>query len=309
MKKKVLFILGSGRSGSTLLTLILGSHPSCFAIGELDKLYGKYIKKQSICGICQDNCSFWNEKFDEREFKKFALFLGNNRINSYVPLQLDKFLRTVIKKDNFFNPYSYLFFTKLGSNKQIIIDSSKEIEWVSQRLDAREFKQEILDGYFVHIIRDGRAVVNSILRIKPRMTVIQASQQWLTTLSKIDTFFDLIPAKRKITVCYEKLVTKPEENIKNICDMLDIEFNSQMIRYWHYDHHLVAGNSGTRSLIWRARNKSITYQGQDFSQDYYKNLDFGLKLDLRWQKELSKDQLEEFNRIAGEINKAYEWNE
>ena len=38
MQKKVIFIMSSGHSGSSLLSVILGSHLDCFSAGELQGL-------------------------------------------------------------------------------------------------------------------------------------------------------------------------------------------------------------------------------------------------------------------------------
>ena len=46
MNKKVVFVLGIGRSGSTLLNYILGSHPDCFDLNEISKLPEIYQNRQ-----------------------------------------------------------------------------------------------------------------------------------------------------------------------------------------------------------------------------------------------------------------------
>lgn len=43
--------------------------------------------------------------------------------------------------------------------------------------------------------------------------------------------------------------------------------------------------------------------------EHYEKRDLSIKLDLRWKKELSTENLEIFNRIPGDANKPYEWNE
>lgn len=49
-----MYILGSSRSGSTMLDLMLGSHPDCFSMGELCLL------KKRVCGYCGKDCNYWN---------------------------------------------------------------------------------------------------------------------------------------------------------------------------------------------------------------------------------------------------------
>jgi hypothetical protein len=81
-----------------------------------------------------------------------------------------------------------------------------------------------------------------------------------------------------------------------------------MIDYWKYDHHDISGNNGTYSLIRRYKGQEIENRVKQVNGDYYKNVDISINLDLRWQKELSPEKLEIFERIAGEFNKPFEWN-
>ena len=63
--RKVVFIVGAGHSGSTLLELILGCYSEAFAIGEFWSISRKVDDAKSgltICGICSGNYEFWDGK-------------------------------------------------------------------------------------------------------------------------------------------------------------------------------------------------------------------------------------------------------
>lgn len=308
MKKKIVSIIGSGRTGSTLLMLILGSHPDCFALGELSKLYRYYKTGKPLCGICQGTCEFWNQLFDEQELNQLTSVLGNTRLNSLVPLVLEKKIRKIFNQEHIFNPYSTIF-SKLNEN--ILIDSSKEVDWVKERYQAQEFTSGKIENYLIHMVRDGRAVMSSKLRITPGLTATEFSHQWAKRIRATNDFFDQFPSERKMVVSYEKFVTQNEEVLQQLCKLLQIDFIPEMAQYWKQDHHLVAGNTGTRSLILKYRNQETNVlldQVQKRQGNYYENMGLQLKLDLRWKDELSSEQLEIFNRIAGELNKPYEWD-
>jgi hypothetical protein len=145
MSKKLLSIVGSGRSGSTLLTLLLGSHPKCFSLGELNKLYRYHRKDQNLCGICKMKCDFWDVEFSESEISNLASALGKTRLHPLVPFKVDKIVRRMLCKDQVFNPYS-LIFSKLPNNIDILIDSSKDVSWVKERLEAKEFTSGRLEN-------------------------------------------------------------------------------------------------------------------------------------------------------------------
>jgi hypothetical protein len=308
MKKKVVSIIGSGRTGSTLLMLILGSHPACFALGELSKLYRYYKTGKPLCGICQGSCEFWNQYFTESELDQLTSILGNTRLNPLIPLSLEKKVRKILNQEQVFNPYSAIF-AKL--NKQVLIDSSKEVDWVKERYQAPEFTSGKIENYLIHTVRDGRAVMSSKLRITPKLTATEFSHQWVKRIRETNEFFDQFPPERKMIVSYEKFITQNQETLQQLCQLLQIDFIPEMAQYWQHDHHLVAGNTGTRSLILKYRNEEATQvqtQVQKRQGNYYDNMGLQLKLDLRWKDELSLEQLEEFNRIAGDLNKPYEWN-
>ncbi len=52
---QVVYIMGSTRTGSTMLDLMLGSHPECFSMGELCLL------QKRECGYCGKSCRHWKE--------------------------------------------------------------------------------------------------------------------------------------------------------------------------------------------------------------------------------------------------------
>lgn len=308
MKKKVVSIIGSGRTGSTLLMLILGSHPDCFALGELSKLYRYYKTQKPLCGICQGSCKFWNKSFNDQEIYQLTSVLGGTRLNQLIPLVLEKKIRNIFNQEQIFNPYSTIF-DRL--NKKILIDSSKEVDWVKKRYQAPEFISEEVENYLIHMVRDGRAVMSSKLRITPGLTATEFSHQWVKRIKETNEFFDQFPSERKMIISYEKFVTQNQEVLQQLCQLLQIEFVPEMTQYWKHDHHLVAGNSGTRSLILKYRNQEtagLQDQVQKRQGNYYENMGLQLKLDLRWKDELSSEQVEVFNQIAGELNKTYEWN-
>lgn len=305
MKRKVLFIIGSGHCGSTLLTLILGCHHNCFSLGEFNSLPNHYKTQIPICNVCQGKCSFWDE-LDRQELKTLAAVLGNIRLHKYIPLKLEKAIREIFKQDDIFNPYSYLFSQRKES---ILIDASKAVSWVVQRLEAKEFNNGSIEPYLLHLVRDGRAVMSSYLRRFSHMSASSFAEGWAERALQRNRLYDRFPDDRKLTISYENLATKTHETLESVCQLIGIQFIPQSIQYWKYnDHHVISGNSGVRSLIWRAKQEKIEEEVNKYQGNYYDNQGLAIKLDMRWQQELSDEQIKIFNSIAGEINKPYEWD-
>jgi hypothetical protein len=58
---RVVLVAGAGRSGSTLLTLLLGSLPETFAVGELRYLWQRCVVERRLCGCGRPlpECALW----------------------------------------------------------------------------------------------------------------------------------------------------------------------------------------------------------------------------------------------------------
>ena len=65
--KTVYVILGSARSGSTVLAKALGGHSKCFAIGEINRLNQELADSDTVCGCAEDlnKCTFWKSVINE----------------------------------------------------------------------------------------------------------------------------------------------------------------------------------------------------------------------------------------------------
>lgn len=305
MKNKVVFVLGIGRSGSTLLNYILGSHPDCFDLNEISKLPEIYFYRDHHQSFWEGPGKFWEEKFSPEEMKMLVAGLSNHRITPYIPLKVERFIRELLGKDEILNSYS-LISSKLG--KKVLVDSSKYVDWVSKKLQSKEFRSGKVDGYLIHLIRDGRAVLNSYLRWDKNMTVEQFSRRWSHLMKEDQIYFENFPSDRKMMIRYEELASQPEATIQKICQMIGIPFQPEMLEYWKYDHFGIVGNFGTRSLLDKYKGKKTETKVEKIHGDYYEQQGFKIKLDLRWKTQLDPEKIEEFYRFTGGANKPYEWS-
>jgi len=193
---KVLKITGLGRSGSTILDVVLGNHPQIESVGEASNLIRNgWISRESLRGIPKDRlripictcgkrldvlyvdapgeaCPFWSSV--RREWVERT---DRDSIESYPKLQndfelkrrwsrygLDSVPRLLYEKRRpsaSFRSYARLtrtFFESIRavSGKPIIVDSSKS--------PARALAFGMIPGidlYVVHLVRDGRGVITS----------------------------------------------------------------------------------------------------------------------------------------------------
>jgi len=306
-QKKVVFIIGCGHSGSTLLDLILGSHSQAFSLGEL-RYIGSLLPADAadsaatrICDICEDICDFWNRKANIRLLK---LYYSRQ---TYLQRALGRLALYM------YNPYRLLFD---WSGKSILIDSSKAPGWIMRQLSVRHTWGNI-EPYLLFICRDGRAVVNSFLRKYPERNIADKTKEWLTQINKMKKYYADFPEARRMRVHYEELATHPREVSEQICHLLDIDFEPEMLRYWRHAHHIIRGNAGTRSLIYKYRAKfeveneklaeRDSAESKYYDDSYYQQVGMSIYLDQRWKRELTPEQLAIFDSLAGEANREFEY--
>lgn len=285
-KIKVVFVFSSGHSGSTLLDLILGSHPDVFGLGELARVENNL---PNICGFCGDACEYWKKRVSLPILLKHC---SGGKGGQFFLRELQRLDRSI---------YSHLSEWFGYSN---FVDSSKPLSWFKGQMRYKHYKREFTP-IFIHMMRDGRAVINSYLRKYPEKGVEKITDEWIQTTRNIQKLYDDYDGP-KCRIGYELLALQPDHAIKQICDLLKITYIPDMLNYWNYEHHSIGGNAGTRSLV--AKTGKGVKPGA-WNKGYYENMGNAIKLDLRWKEELSLESLEVFERKAGELNKAFRHDE
>jgi hypothetical protein len=83
----------------------------------------------------------------------------------------------------------------------------------------------------VHIIRDGRAVANSILPLDwgPN-TIVKAAPWWKAVVREGLALEALLPGEQVLRVRYEDLVNEPEATVRGLCAGLELLYEPGMLR-------------------------------------------------------------------------------
>ena len=267
--EKVCFICGAPHSGSTLLGLILGSHSQCFYAGEANKVKFLHLEnpqKDTTCKICGKNCPIW--------------------CNFYI--------------DNIEDLYQQL---SLRTHKPIIIDSTKNPSWLEKQIKNLENRE--VKSYLIYLFRDGRGVINSRLRKYKSSDPSEVINDWITHIKKTNNIFKKFPGE-KIKIQYKNLALNPEKIVKTLTNLLEIEFQSSMIKFYQFEHHPLGGNIGTQSLIIKAqkdKSSKTPIKLGERNKYYYKDHPLQIKYDQRWKKELNPTIFKLFEKKAGKFNK------
>ncbi len=157
-RKKVLYLLGSGRSGTTLIATILNSHPEIITLGEIHQFYKHiYYNLNCSCGSDLENCEFWGSVFknmnlSDSEKLLFYKTVDNEEKHKFIPLLIagKKASSNYLLSQN-------RFFESLEHNSDIwLLDSSK---YIGRYLLLNQNSSLKIKG--VYVVRDVRGVIFS----------------------------------------------------------------------------------------------------------------------------------------------------
>ena len=255
MKKTIIYISGAGRSGSTLLDIVLGNHPDAFSLGELLFLGSNGIidKEPCSCGKPVPECPLWKEVITAWELERKL------SLTDYIEVQwnLHRNKKTLYAIWQFFfpneNTNEYIRDTKKLyeiifriTNKIFLIDSSK----VSHRI--LWLKRIGLPHKVIHLKRKFTGVLNSTKKeikknpeqgiernIKP-MSTIYSFSIWL-----IDNMFTTLFSygSKRVQIKYEDYTQDLYSTINKVySETTNSIVEKVKLKGPFIAEHLVAGN-------------------------------------------------------------------
>lgn len=229
---KVVFILGSGHCGSTLLDLLLDSHSQVVGVGEM---HGATVDAQCTCGLQARACSFWttvlgSEPWPRREIyeKKTDFLLGRHVYRSGLT---NERIDTQEYKDATVAAYKRILDSH---HAHIIVDSSKSVERAQILATSDEVTPVV-----IHLVRDARAVTWSYIRKYHEL--IPFLYSWGLSNLKIELFKCRFKGVM-LYVRYEAFVSHPEETVRALCRELNIQYEPAMLAFRESVHHQIGGN-------------------------------------------------------------------
>jgi sulfotransferase family protein len=237
-RPRLLYIAGLGRSGSTLLDLILGELAGAHSSGELRR-YWQAVAAASgeegadwVCG-CGDpvrSCSFWRSVADgisledapmsarqALDFQRESVRLRPAALRRLSSSDADP------KRDAYAEMARRLI-DSVGTvaGAEVVVDSSKRPEeayLLAQRSDV--------DLFLVHMVRDPRAVAHSRSRVKPtgqgaaadyfqRWNPAASAARWAIRSEFIERRLRPRLGPRYLLLRYEDLVADPKASVSRV---------------------------------------------------------------------------------------------
>lgn len=138
------------------------------------------------------------------------------------------------------------------------------------------------DARFVHMIRDGRDVALSYLDVSWGASSIEENAVlWRRAVREGRRAGRRLGPRRYLEVRYEQLLEEPEATVRGLCEFVRLDFDESMLRY-HERAHDVAGKMGA----------------PEARQNLYLPLTKGLR---DWRSEMEPDAVARFEVLAGDV--------
>jgi hypothetical protein len=242
---RVVYVMGAGRSGSTVLDTILNNHEDVIGVGELVHLFieGSAQKENCSCGETRDACEIWKSV---RE--RWSELTGLSSITEHERLMTKFTFAECLKQTH----ATYQAIAE-ATGKRVIIESSKnplraKLLCLTPGLDVR----------LVHLVRDARGVAWSRMKtfakskeggvpqdIRSKPIQISAGY-WLFMNFLSEQVRKTFPDQPSARIHYEEFVTTPERTLKEIGDVAGLDYSTISDRLLSgapmAPGHLYAGN-------------------------------------------------------------------
>ena len=204
----LIYIMGSGRSGGTLLSQMLNRHPCIFSVGEVYNYQYFFLTVDQFdrlcsCGERLNECDFWSAVNDE---------LGVKTDDDLLDLKLSAGERFIN------NNYLLLSAVRKQSRCDIIVDSSKRHYRLQTLLSSGLFNVVI-----IHLIRDPRAYAYSSMLTEMRKgsssnIFFKKLIDW--TRKNFGIWLIYGWRKKYLRMRYEDLVEDPQRQMQRLIELL-----------------------------------------------------------------------------------------
>ena len=252
---KLIYICGYGRSGSTLLDILLGQQSSIFGGGEIIGLSQHvYLNDEyCACGERVRSCSFWRPVVEQWQADQSSRFIQEYRrvqwkVGAVFSARrwfggrdLDEFARHTAR---------LMQLMANRSGKPVIVDSSK---WPGRGMALAKTKG--IDLHVVHLVRDVRGVAWSLSKayeadaakglqrvIVPKPLLYSAAR-WAYVNLAAEWLGRKVGPSKYLRLRYEDVAADPVNGLRRIASLAGIALDPRDFEDGEFNPaHQVAGN-------------------------------------------------------------------
>lgn len=200
MIEKPVFLVGSERSGTTLLRLMLDHHPQI----------GFHFEFQYAVLWVGDDGTF---PPIEEYWKRLGLYRGFVDSGTTIDRSLD---------------YAELV------DDFLVQKRNREGKSIVGATVHKGFHRLLFiwpDARFIHLVRDGRDVARSCIGQGWYGNMWAAGERWIEAERNWDVLVERIPPSRYVEITYEDLVRDPKETLDTLCRFIGVPFDEAMLSY------------------------------------------------------------------------------
>lgn len=278
----IVFIVGAGRSGTTWLQMMLGAHPA-IATGQESQIFHNYLRKLH---------EQWQRELDYPETNE----LRKHGITSYI--DDDRF--TELMRHFAIGVFENIFVAKPGASMFLekSPNNSFNIDLIVRCLP---------DARFIHVIRDGRDVVTSMLAAKKSWGrhwapeyAADAASEWQRAVTESSRLGGL--SDHYIEVKYEELLSNGPDELRRVFGFLELPLEESHVFdiYDRFAFSKLQTNQYERDVF---LNTGIAKASGTADRPEPKGF-FRKGIAGDWQEYLSASQLREVYWVAGKTLKA-----
>ncbi len=238
--EKPIFILGTGRSGTTILGIVLSMHKDVAFLNEPKALWhavypyediiGNYTRKESYYRLNEKDVNESIKKYAHRLYGMYLTFTLSKRVVDKYPEMIFRvpFLKEIFPDSKF------LFLVRNGW------DTCKSIETWSKRLGKKE-KGEVHDWWGVNDRKwkllveqivskdeDFKNIIEDVKQFKNHTD--RAVVEWIVTMKEGLKVLEKYPESTML-VKYEDLVKNPKNTLNKIIEFSELEKDSKFLEY------------------------------------------------------------------------------
>jgi len=222
ISNKPIFIVGCERSGTTVVRLILHTHPN-IAIPPQTKILKKLYKRRLI-------------------FRDLSKKQNRSKIAEYITSNYDKKTKLVDLGVDPHNIHQKIQSSgnSIGAIGAIIFQEyakkHHKLRWGDKRPYYIKYLRQLLhlfpDAQIIHIIRDPRDAVASLLSMSWwKKNLMNSILNWKEAVRRGSIMKKHLPSDQYFELRYEDFIDNPEQWIRQICGFLNEEFYPQMLHF------------------------------------------------------------------------------
>lgn len=291
--------MAASHSGSTLTAMLLGAHPQATTIGDTA---GTVLRKDPeyhcSCGQKANDCPFWQQVRGQMESRGFPIDVADfeTRFEHSTNRFLDRVLhaehrglllesvRDVVLRLSREWPKRFDTIAERNvalvetvttiTNSDVLIDSSKLPHRLKFLLRVPKLEIKV-----IHLVRDGRGVAHTCIQ-DDGWTAEKSAIEWQRGNLAAERLLAGLDRDQWVRIRYEDLCSDPHGQLQKLCVFLGL-------------------NPDQVNLDFRSAGLHVFGNRMRLSSER------AVRLDTRWQTELSNEQISTIERLAGKQLEQY----